>query len=439
VTFDLLTLSSLRFFLHGQDQHVLPLYELLFNNVTHVALAGSAKDQQPIVLEPRSIRPVGFERHEGMIPYDARSFLGYRLLTEYFTFPHKFRFFDLAGIEPARLAAMGGQLEIYFYLDRTITDLERNVTADMFRMGCTPIINLFSKRAEPIKITQTQFEYHIVPDARRRAATEIHSINRVAATSPQDEVREFQPFYSFRHGSDARQQKAFWYATRRPAERYKGLPDQGTEVYLSLVDLEMDPAAPADWVLDVETTCLNRDLPGQLHKPRLSLSEGGPISTVLCLVGPTPTRRPPRARGAIWRLLSHLVLNHLSISNLAQEGTSAGGGADALREILMLYDFAGAERVRSEVESIIGLTSRRVVGRVGGDVSGGFCRGIEVGIQFDESRFADHGVFLFACVLERFLGLYASINSFSKLVATTKQREGVLKRWAPRTGEQVLL
>jgi type VI secretion system protein ImpG len=133
------------------------------------------------------------------------------------------------------------------------------------------------------------------------------------------------------------------------------------------------------------------------------------------------------------------VLNHLSISNLAQQGATAGGGADALREILMLYDFAGAERVRAEVESIIGLTSRRVVGRVGGDVSGGFCRGVEVGIQFDESRFADHGVFLFACVLERFLGLYASINSFSKLVATTKQREGVLKRWPPRTGEQTLL
>ena len=37
------------------------------------------------------------------------------------------------------------------------------------------------------------------------------------------------------------------------------------------------------------------------------------------------------------------------------------------------------------------------------------------------------------------LGLYASINSFTQLVATVKHREGVLKRWPPRAGEQPML
>jgi type VI secretion system protein ImpG len=83
--------------------------------------------------------------------------------------------------------------------------------------------------------------------------------------------------------------------------------------------------------------------------------------------------------------------------------------------------------------------SRRVVGRAGGDVSGGFCRGMEVTVTFDESKFPDHGVYLFASVIERFLALYASINSFSQFVATTRQREGILKRWTPRAGEKTLL
>ena len=44
-----------------------------------------------------------------------------------------------------------------------------------------------------------------------------------------------------------------------------------------------------------------------------------------------------------------------------------------------------------------------------------------------------------ATVIERFLALYTSINSFSQFVATTRQREGILKRWAPRAGEKTLL
>ncbi|MFX5464815.1 type VI secretion system baseplate subunit TssF, partial [Acinetobacter baumannii] len=83
--------------------------------------------------------------------------------------------------------------------------------------------------------------------------------------------------------------------------------------------------------------------------------------------------------------------------------------------------------------------SRRVVGRTGSATSSGFCRGIEVTLEFDEQKFIGSGLFLFACVLERFLGLYVSMNSFSQLVARTRQGEGYLKKWPPRTGEQALL
>jgi len=66
-------------------------------------------------------------------------------------------------------------------------------------------------------------------------------------------------------------------------------------------------------------------------------------------------------------------------------------------------------------------------------------RGVETTLEFDENQYVGSGVFLFAAVLERFLGLYATVNSFNQLVAKTKQREGHLKRWPPRAGEQVLL
>jgi type VI secretion system protein ImpG len=211
--------------------------------------------------------------------------------------------------------------------------------------------------------------------------------------------------------------------------------DPGTEVNLSLVDLNFDPAQPADWTLDVQTLCLDRDLPHRLPfgegEPRLRLTLGAPLERIVCLTRPTRTLRPALRRGALWRLISHLSLNHLSLLDFEE-------GADALREILKLYDFADSAQTRTMIDGILSVRSQRVVGRAG-DPRTGFCRGLEVTVHFDETRFAGSGVYLFACVLERFLGLYCSVNSFSRLVATTNKREGELRRWAPRAGESELL
>ena len=115
-------------------------------------------------------------------------------------------------------------------------------------------------------------------------------------------------------------------------------------------------------------------------------------------------------------------------------------GADGLREILALYDFADSADTRSMIEGLLSVRSRRVAGRSDPRAGApGFCRGLEVTVHLDEDRFAGHGIYLFAAVLERFLGLYCSLNSFSKLIVTTNRREGELRRWLPRAGEAVLL
>jgi type VI secretion system protein ImpG len=363
--------------------------------------------------------------------------LGYRLLSEYFSFPHKFLFFDLSGWKREMLGKAGNRLEFYLYLNRTSVDLEQNVGEDSFQLGCTPIINLYKQRAEPIALNHTHTEYRVVPDARRPQANEVYSVDRVTATSPENEQVEYRPFYSFKHAADRLVQKTFWFVSRRPAEQCGGEVDRGTEVHLSLVDLGFDTSSPNDWTLDVETTCLNRDLPHRLSWAKgqsgLRLTMGAPVTAIESMTGrPTPTLRPTLKRGAAWRLISHLSLNHLSLADSEE-------GANALREILKLYDFADSSETREMIDGILGVSSRRVVGRVAGDVRGGFCRGVEVTLHFDEDRFVGSGLFLFACVLERFLGLYSTVNSFTKLIATTNKREGELRKWPPRAAETVLL
>ena len=152
---------------------------------------------------------------------------------------------------------------------------------------------------------------------------------------------------------------------------------------------------------------------------------------IVPVVVPTSPARLPFERNR-WRLISHLALNHLSI-------VGERDGADALREILKLYDFADSKVSGQHIAGILSVSSRRSVAPIRDGIGYGFCRGMEITIEFDEDKYAGSGLFLFASVLERFLGLYASLNSATRLVARTRQLGAELKRWPFRSGEKTIV
>jgi type VI secretion system protein ImpG len=434
--FDTLPLDSLRFYFSGEGQLVHTLYELLFNNVVRVEIGSAARSRILGILPAPCIQPVGFKRDEGLLPYPDRSFLGYRLLQEYFSFPQKFLFFDVTGFSRVNRSGFGDAIRILIHLssferkDR-LQQLELKVSAETFQLGCTPIVNLFDRLAEPIRVTQKDTEYPVIADIHRRSSTEIYTVNSVTSTAPYfEKPREYVPFYSIRHAYSEDKSQGYWYVSRKTAER---AGDRGTEVYLSLVNSQFEPARPPDESLSVQVTCTNRDLAGDLpftgSYGELSL-EVGSVVRVRPLMIPTATARPPLRRGLQWRLISHLALNYLSVVQ---------DGREALQEILKLYDFTEDPAVGKQIAGIVDLSSKSTVARIISNHGISFVQGIQVIMEFDESEFVGSGVFLFASVLEAFLGLYSSINSFSQLTARSKQRKGYLKQWQPRSGEQILL
>jgi type VI secretion system protein ImpG len=425
--------GSLRFFVRGQPQQTYPLYELILNDTIAVALADGAADPNPVLCGPDCLRPVGFGRDEGMLPYSDRSFQGYRLLTEFFAFPEKFLFFDLVPPQGCRPARDGKQLDVFLYLRRSVPELERSISAENFALGCAPAVNLFRQRAEPIPLDLALGEHRVVPDARRPRGMEVYRVERVRASNADGEQRDYLPFYSVEHGGRDEAYAAYWLPVRRQAP--DGNP--GSELFLSLVDLGLNPAQPAGWVLSVETTCLNRNIPERLPfgggRPSLRLVDGAPpVQSVHFITPPTATLRPEFGSGGRWRLLSHLSLNHLSLADTQD-------GAAALKEILSLYDFRDSAETRAMIQGITRVRAERSTARVPGGGIGAFCRGVDIALEFDEARFAGAGLYLLASVLERFLGLYCSINSFVRLSASVKGRPGLLRKWPPRAGNTVLI
>ncbi|MEM6675344.1 MAG: type VI secretion system baseplate subunit TssF [Planctomycetota bacterium] len=433
-----LGLERLRFHLPGQAERY-ALYEALLNDAAGIAVSTGPRDSDVTELPTSSITPVGFQADEGLLPYDARSFTGYRLLTELFAFPDKFLFVELGGL--ADVAARAGDaLDVYVYLERLPKDLDQFVDASSFVLGCTPIVNLFERRAEPIRLDHTGYESRVVPDARRPAAMEVYSIDRLTAIDASGEARDLRPFYGIDHGPEADAAPVFWHALRRAAtetaDGAAGKGDRGTEVFLQVVDLEFQPSALEETVLTPFVTCTNRDLPRKLPfgagRPRMALAAGGAIAEVRCLTAPTDPRRPPLGDGARWRLVSHLTLNHLSLSE-------SEASVESLRELLRLYEVVGRPENLKLIEGVESLRCEPRMARIHAGGQPGYCRGIGATLRLDESHFSGSGTYLFASILERFLGLYATTNSFVQLSLKTDLRHGTVKRWSPRAGERALV
>jgi type VI secretion system protein ImpG len=426
-----LGIGELRFFLSGDQSTTHQLYELLFNHVTsvQVRLPQVAPAKGTTALPGSAIRPVGFEENEGMLPYGARSFPGYRLLTEYFAFPQKFLFCDVTGLNCLSRMPAQQEVELILFLNRAAPQLESRVTADTFRLGCAPIVNLFTKLAEPIRLTRTKTQYLVVPDARRLRAMEVYSIDEVESIHPDTkEVTPYQPFYALYDKTDRAKGGVFWHHQRQPSPAQD---DPGTDVYLVIVDPHFEPTVPATEIVSVRTTCTNRNVPADVQRTgsvdwQFQLSGQSPVRRITTPVDPTPALRL-RDDSSRWRLISHLTLNHLSIS---------GGpdGAAALREILRLYDYSGSNSTAQQIDGLFSVASSRGIAPIREGHTRGFCRGLDVTVTFDDEKYPGTGFFLLASVLERFLGQYASINSFTRMVAKSRQREFWEKRWAPRTG-----
>lgn len=420
-----LELKRLRFHIEANALVANGLYAMLFANLSGVALLGEGK--RPVQLGADAVAPVGFSDDEAVLPYPAHAQPAYRLVQEYFHFAEKFLFFDVGGLDRADAA---DELDILFLFDRAPRE-RLAVDAATFALGATPIVNLFNRTSEPIRLTHEQTEYRLVADLRRDRSTEIHTVLSVSASSdPRDPARLLTPFFAFDHGLAEQKGGCYWLARRRPATH---ADMAGTDVWLSFLDLDVDLAQPAAQTVFAHTLCTNRNLAEQVPAGlALDFELAAPVTRAVCVTKPTAQADPPLGGATLWRLVSHLSLNHLSLS---------GGphSLAALCEILRLHAVPGDTASEQQIMGLRRLNCRRVVRLMPGDVRRGFCHGTEVTLEIDERNFVGGNPLLLATVLDRFFSLYASINSFTQLNVVASQPTGLRKSWPPLSGNGPLL
>ena len=434
-----LNLGKLRVFIDGEPSFCAALRDALFMRT--VAAYGEADGNgRWVQLNAIPVSTAGFDEEESLIDFSARSHTAYRLLTEYFCFPEKFNFFDIDLQALGALLPSGARtITLHLALSGMRTDSNTarmlgTLSTNNVLLGCTPVVNLFRQRGEPIRLTHTTASYPVLADARRAFAYEVQSIDSVKLVrqTPQGEsIIQFRPFYSLKHGQTPEKSGHYWVMRRDEmlAERSPGF-----ETEISIVDIDFDPAEVETDTLSLELTCTNRDLPASLtyglRGGDLFLEGGSSVRSISFLRKPSQSHRFERGRGAHWRLISHLSLNHLSL---------ADGGLDAFREMLTLYDLPRSPSSQRQIGGIAAIAHKAANAWLPGNPFACLVRGVEVRLTIDEEAFVGSGIHAFAHIIERFLGLYVHANSFTQLVMVSNKTGEELLKCSPRSGDLSLL
>jgi len=394
-----------------------------------------------------AIQPVGFEEDEALLPVTATGFSGFRLLQEYFAFPQRFQFARIGGLQPLLADMAVTEVEVVLLFSRGDAALEKLVSADNVQLHCVPVANLFSKRLDRVPVSEGVSQFHLVPDRTRPQDFEVHTVTEVTghgAPGAADMAAEqsFRPFYSAFHGS-RHAHPAYYTTTREPRmlsvrQRTEGHRSShiGSEVYMQIVDPQQAPYSTALRQLAVTALCTNRDLPLLMPLGRdndFDCIDSFPAQRVRMVRGPSRPVSPVVSQGLGWRVIDHLALNYLSLSDSTPEQ-----GAAALRETLMLYAAHADEMRQGQVRGLLSVKSKPVARRLPLPGPIAFGRGLEVTLEVDKDAFHGHSVFLFGAVMARFLARHVEVNHFVEAVLRIAGK-GEIMRWRPLCGTRQIL
>lgn len=403
VPLDEAILAPVRVFIDTDDATRAALVDALF---TRALCACVESGKQWCVLPALPFALAGLADREALLPADGRDRAGGRLSTEYFAFPEKFAFIDI-DLKPALARCPAGTRRLVLHAmlpDLGATEvprLLRDLSPAHLRLGCMPVVNLFSHAAQPLRIVAGRNTYALsAPDG-----CSIHSVDAVKLlrrAAGDSAMRDLRPFIALRHTAG----ECYWLARRTETAG-------GTEHTLSFVDGEQRPLALEGGTVDVQLTCTNDAAalawrPGELTcgtwRTRLLGKPAAPVHAASLRSTPWSRFRTP------------------TIASLP-----------ALLDMLRLHAPPDSAAAHRQLAGVTGLEHRAVTAWLRFPQGASYLRGTEMRLTIDEAAFRECSVFTFAQVMDRLLAHYGPTESFTQLVVLSTDGEERV-RCAPRAG-----
>lgn len=432
-----LAIDTLPLFIDGGQDVPNLLFQQMLSDCVGVSVCAPERGRRDAwSVRVGKVEPMGFSADEALLPNDARSFRGYRLLCEYFAMPEKFRFARLTGLAEGFRHA-DREVDIVLLFDRPVDALVGAMSTDTIKLFATPAINLFERRFDRIILDRRREENLIIPDRVGQLDYEVYRLDTVTGYARGEaHGSPALPLYARRA---QRGVKPLYYALRRRLRRLSELETRqrresdyiGTETWISLSSPETPRLAQSIAELGITGLVTNRALatrlrPGQANL-RIMVDEGRGVGTVRILRGPTRPQPPLGISDSAWRIVSHLAPGH-------QGFVREDGAPELLADHLSLYLRDEAPALRREIQGIAGLKAETVTRRTGGQARLAFQRGQKLVMSLTAGSYDAGSAYLFTSVVAQFLSEFATINSFTEV--EVRLDNGMRWGWEPCSGHR---
>jgi type VI secretion system protein ImpG len=159
---DLQSLDRLSIYLAGDERVASHLFELIHAgsvaSMTGMPNRFSDAARPFGIVTDQAVAYEGLNVGDSLLPLVWPKFHGHNLLHEFAAYPARFWFFTLTGLEAGLRHVTGREAKIVVLLDRFDNALAEHVDASRFALFCTPVVNLFRRKADPAEIPRTDGE-----------------------------------------------------------------------------------------------------------------------------------------------------------------------------------------------------------------------------------------------------------------------------------------
>ncbi len=423
--------SSFRFYLNAPADISGVIYSMLCSESESINIGINSKSINDLT---PAIQAVGFDTLHTMLPDNNNICHTHHLILDYFCFPKRFNFLDVNLGRSVSLKS-DDTLDISVTFKTSVggyepDKIERLIAPDMFRLNCTPAINLFTKKTEPVRLINGKDEYLLNLDLYNKSLN-FWSVKRITLHRQEDNTgnaKLLPPFFGLKHSLSKDRDDISWNIIKNRTGHDVTACDN---IVLQLFDSEGNsPQIQTGDILSVDVICNNGNAPSLMNNgnPKGDFYSDIPVADlrIISLTRPQPVRPAMTLKKNNWRIISGFSLNYIMLSGKK--------GADAIREMLSVYNFHNSPEITEMIMWIKDIQINPVTARLPGIRPPSFARGINVMITLSADAYYHPEYFLFCSFLERFIGLHAPVNSFTQVVTMIQSRKQTRKVWPLRAG-----
>jgi type VI secretion system protein ImpG len=404
----------------GGDFHIASdLFYILHNKVDAIDLSTTGTDLQRA--GDCYVEAGGFDQQDALLQHPSHAFPVYRLIQEYFLLRDKFLFIRLKGFLSTLKGFSGSRFRMHFTLKEGGMKMPR-ISASNFMLHAVPAINLFEHDAVSIQNDFKHFEYAVKPIRNNLQQYHVYSVDDVMGQNRKTASKSHYRLAGLAN-PDSISDPVYQVSEREEA----GFNE-------SWISFSYPPGMDLDQqeILQLKLTCSNGELPaklreGDINKPTANTSELVEFSN---LIRPSEYQHSPSGQSLLWRLLSHLSLNYLSLAD-----------TENFKSLLGLYIFSSASGSKQEAinrKKIDGIVSVSVKP---GDrlVQGIAMRGQTIELRVNSMHFASRGdMYMFGLLADKLFASFASLNSYTELVMTDENTDETYE-FQVKTGDKPLI